>query len=183
MAAAPKTTKKTTARRTGPTTRKTASKTTASASKPAPAKAKTTAASGSAGAKTTASSKTPARKTAPARTAASKATASGSTPAAATVVTEKSVIAGPVLKKNDFIDRVVTATGMKKKDVKPVVETALVQLGEAIARGEELNLPGLGKLKINREKDLANARIFICKLRQPKGGGATAPDPLAEAAE
>ena len=104
--------------------------------------------------------------------------------AGATVVTEKPVVAGPVLKKMDLIDRVVEATGMKKKDVKPVVEAALTQLGSAIGRGEDLNLPGLGKLKINREKDLANARVFVCKLRQPKDAPPDgAPDPLAAAAE
>ncbi|SLN17925.1 HU family DNA-binding protein [Roseisalinus antarcticus] len=108
-----------------------------------------------------------------------------------TVVTETAVVKGPDLKKKDFIDRVVERSGGKKKDVKPAVEAALAILGEAIAAGEELVLPPLGKLKVNREKDLSNAKVYICKLRRsktmtepgndPEGDDPT--DPLADAAE
>ncbi|NSX55889.1 HU family DNA-binding protein [Parasulfitobacter algicola] len=71
-----------------------------------------------------------------------------------------------VLRKRDFLNEVVEQSGIKKKDAKPVVETMLALLGDAIARGDELNLPPFGKLKINREKHLDNADIYICKLRR-----------------
>lgn len=161
-----------------------------------------TAATKTAGTKTT-GTKTTAAKSAPAKTAetaslattaAAPAKAKVTAPAPAApatdadkpkVVTDTPVVAGPTLRKKEFIDRVVDRAGLKKKDVKPAVEAALAELGEAIARGEEVNLPPFGKLKVNREKDLANAQILICKLRRPKAmdvppGGK---DPLAEAAE
>ena len=159
----------------------------------------------------TAAAKTTAAKTAPAKTAPAKTaepqTATTSTTAAAPakakvtapapaapaasdadkpkVVTDTPVVAGPTLRKKEFIDRVVARAGLKKKDVKPAVEAALAELGEAIARGEEVNLPPFGKLKVNREKDLANAQILICKLRRPKAMDVppAGKDPLAEAAE
>ena len=95
---------------------------------------------------------------------------------------------GPtVLKKKELVERVVAASGVKKKDAKPVVEAMLAVLGESLASGRELNLAPLGKLRINRVEDKANGRVIVCKLRQPKDTG-TGPDnppndPLAEAAE
>ncbi len=91
------------------------------------------------------------------------------------------------MKKPDLIDRVVARTGMKKKDVKPVVEAAMAILGDALEGGREVNFPELGKVKVNREKELANAKVIICKLRRNKpaatGGPASGPGPLAKAAE
>ncbi|KAA9008956.1 HU family DNA-binding protein [Histidinibacterium aquaticum] len=101
-----------------------------------------------------------------------------------TVVTEQTVVVGPELKKKAFIDRVVDRCGGKKRDVKPAVEAALEVLGEAIANGEELNLPPLGKVKINRQKEVANAHVYVCKLRRPKTmTAALADSPLAEDGE
>lgn len=91
-------------------------------------------------------------------------------------------IAAPDLKKKELIDLVVARAGVKKRDAKPAVEAALAILGEAIAEGRELNLPPLGKLRINRAEDKANGRVTICKLRQNKAPKA-AKEPLAEPAE
>ncbi|QQA41176.1 HU family DNA-binding protein [Pelagovum pacificum] len=122
-----------------------------------------------------------ATKTTKTRTTAAKTTGPKTTPtrkpAAApkpTVVSDTPVVVGAELKKKDFIDRVVELSGGKKRDVKPAVEAALAVLGDAIESGEELNLPPLGKVKINREKDLANAKVFICRIRRSK--------PMVEAA-
>lgn len=106
-----------------------------------------------------------------------KKRASGSPKATAPkreVIAEAPVAEAPIaeepaalLRKPDFIDRVVERSGGKKKDVKPAVEAALAVLGEAIASGEELNLPPLGKLKVTRRKDAPNADILICRVRRP----------------
>ena len=86
-----------------------------------------------------------------------------------TVVSDTAVtVAGPTLKKPEFIDRVVARGGLKKKDVKPAVEAALDVLAEAIAAGEELQLQGFGKLKVTRHKALSAADVFTVKLRRPK---------------
>lgn len=92
------------------------------------------------------------------------------TPAAAkAVVVEevKPVVADAPIKKPELIDRVMAETGMKKKDVKPVVEAMLAVLGKALTNGEELTVPPLGKLMINRSKETANATIVNLKLRHP----------------
>lgn len=103
---------------------------------------------------------------------ATKKTASAAkAPAApATVIASAApVVAGPVLKKKELIDRVVERSGIKKKDAKPVVEAMLAVLGEAINRGDELNLRPLGKVKVTRRKEAPNADVMVCKVRQPTG--------------
>ncbi|WP_368183792.1 HU family DNA-binding protein [Aestuariibius sp. HNIBRBA575] len=134
----------------------------------------------------TATKRTTKAKTTTAKTTKAKAPIAKTAPVSAkttvpsaTLVQDKAVIAGPVLKKPELIDRVVETSGLKKKDVKPIVEAMLVELGKAIAKGEELNLPDFGKLKTNRSKELANGKVMICKIRQPKPvspAGADAPD-------
>jgi DNA-binding protein HU-alpha len=86
----------------------------------------------------------------------------------------KAVIVGPMMRKKELIDTVVQRSGMKKKDVKPVVEMMLTVLGEAIGDNRELNLPPMGRMKIRREKKLSNGRIVVAKIRQsspPETGG------------
>ncbi|NBD29719.1 MAG: DNA-binding protein [Alphaproteobacteria bacterium] len=104
-------------------------------------------------------------------------------PAAKVVEETKPVVSGPVLKKPELIDRVIAETGMKKKDVKPVVEAMLNVLGLGLANGEEMNLPPLGKVMINRTKDLAKAKVIVTKVRQPNARAPEDKDPLAKAAE
>jgi DNA-binding protein HU-alpha len=134
------------------------------------------------------------RKAATPRTATPEtagATAVASAPAAdhspapdPTVVEEtKPVVAGPMLKKPELIDRVIAETGMKKKDVKPVVESMLNVLGLGLANGEDMNLPPLGKVMINRTKEMSNANVFVTKVRQPKARAPEKKDPLADAAD
>ena len=63
---------------------------------------------------------------------------------------------------------------LKKKDVKDVVETTLQVLGEALAKGEELNLPPLGKAKVNRQKGVTGGDMYIIRLRRFAGKAAKA---------
>jgi nucleoid DNA-binding protein len=98
--------------------------------------------------------------------------------------------ANAALKLKGLIDRVTEASGAKRKDVKTVVEATLIQLGQALARGEAMNLPGLGHLRVAR-KATADTPSMTLKLRQgepgkakPKAAGTSAEDedkePLAE---
>ncbi len=73
-----------------------------------------------------------------------------------------------IVKRKEFMDRVIEKSGMKPKDVKPVVEATLAVLGDAIQQGEEVAVRPLGRMKVNRQKDNMNALISILKLRQPK---------------
>ncbi|MFD1507983.1 HU family DNA-binding protein [Lacimonas salitolerans] len=91
--------------------------------------------------------------------------------------------ASPEMKKKELIDAVVARSGIKKKDAKPVVEAMLAVLGEEMGQGRELNLQPLGKMKINRIKQLSGAKVVMCKLRQNETLGKPDADPLADAAE
>lgn len=75
-------------------------------------------------------------------------------------------------------------SGLKKPDVKPVVEATLAIIGEALSKGESLNLEPLGKMKVQRQKELANATVISCRVRRKKDQPDGQPnEPLAEAAE
>ncbi len=117
-------------------------------------------------------------KTAP-KTAATKA----AVPKTTIVETVTPVVAGAPIKKPELIDRVVAETGMKKKDVKPVVEAMLGVLGRALSDGEDITAPPLGKVMIKRVKDVANARVMNIKVRYPNATGAAPASPVADAAE
>ena len=119
----------------------------------------------------------------PASTAKTEAPKDDATPESSPsfVAPATPVVAGPVLKKAELVDRVVARSGMKKKDVKPAVEAALAVLGEAITAGEELNLQPFGKMKINNEKEVSNALIYNVRIRRQKT--TVGDDDTAEASE
>ncbi|SEN72971.1 DNA-binding protein HU-alpha [Roseovarius tolerans] len=101
--------------------------------------------------------------------AAPKEPVQGVTPV---VVTDTPIeSAGPEMKKQELLDKVVSRSDTRKKFAKPVVEAMLEILGETLAEGRELNLPPLGKVKLNRTKEGARARVIVAKIRQSKQGG------------
>ncbi|MEM9968544.1 MAG: HU family DNA-binding protein [Pseudomonadota bacterium] len=73
---------------------------------------------------------------------------------------------GPVMRKKELLDTVVKKTGMRKNEVKPILETLLVVLGDALRENRELILPPLGKVKVQREKKVNGGRMAIARLRQ-----------------
>ena len=90
------------------------------------------------------------------------------------------------VRKRELIDRVAQRSGMKKRDVKPMVEAMLSVMGQALSDGEELNLQPFGKLRVARRKDLANGQVLTVKLRrsgpsiQQTAGPENGQDGLAE---
>ncbi len=95
-------------------------------------------------------------------------------PTATIVAGAQAVESGPMVKKKDFIDRAVVRSGVKKKDARPAVEAALAVMADALKAGEELNLPPLGKVKVNRVKKLKDATMLIVKIRIPNEAGKSA---------
>lgn len=88
------------------------------------------------------------------------------------------------LRKKELIERVVTQSGLKKKDVKPVVEATLTVLGEALSKQEPLNLQPFGKLIVNRRKEQPNAEVLITRIRRPlQSVEEDRKDPLADLEE
>ena len=73
-----------------------------------------------------------------------------------------------ILGKRELIDRVVEASGIKKKAAKPVVEAMLRELGDALSRGETLNLQPFGKGIVKTAKTLENAEVIEMRLRRSK---------------
>lgn len=92
-------------------------------------------------------------------------------------------VSDPEMKKVDLINAVVEKSGMKKKDVKPVVEAMLAVLGQAIAEGRELNVQPLGRIKVNNTKELSNSMVHTLRIRQSKNAVESDDGDVADAAE
>ncbi len=118
-------------------------------------------------------------------------------PAAAKPAAAPDPVSGPVpgkaadevrvLGKRELVDRVVTASGIKKRAAKPVIEAMLKELGDALSRGETLNLQPFGKGIVKTRKNLENAEVVELRLRRSRlamdAAENAALPPLAEAAE
>lgn len=73
-----------------------------------------------------------------------------------------------VVKKGDMLDRMVAKGDLKRNQAKAALEAALEVLGDALAAGETLNLPPLGKVKVVRHKDTDSADIYTLRVRRGK---------------
>ena len=125
----------------------------------------------------TSTSKTTAKKTTPTKTAAAPVTSP-----------EASLVS--VMKKKEFVEKVAEASGQKKGVTRKVVEAALRELGDALMREDDLQLPPLGKITLNRQHESGGAQILVAKIRRSKAmmgleGPATeaAADAVAETAD
>ena len=100
------------------------------------------------------------------------------------VVTETTpTVTDPALKKKELIDTVTTISGIKRKDAKPVIEAMLEVLGETLSEGREMNLQPLGKIKINRTKEVQGGTVMITKIRRSNRAAKPDSDATATAAE
>lgn len=117
------------------------------------------------------------------RKIASKAAANPPSPAVTVVTEVEPNLTEPELKKPELINTIVERTGMKKKDVKPVVEAMLGVLGETLAKGQEMNLQPFGRVKVNNTKELAKAQVHSVRIRQSKAAISDADDSMPDAAE
>ena len=91
-----------------------------------------------------------------------------------------------ILKKKDFMSRATDRSGIKKADAKAAIDATLAVLAEALANGEDIILPPLGKLKVTREKAHPKGRILMLRLQLIPGGGGEfsgGTEPLAEAGD
>ncbi len=71
-----------------------------------------------------------------------------------------------VLRRKEFVERIVAASGLKPNVVKSALGPILNELGDVLAAGEGLNVPPLGKITVNRSKKVGDRDILICKLRR-----------------
>ena len=83
-----------------------------------------------------------------------------------------------MIKKPEFIDRVVDRIDVKRRDAKPAIDAALAILAEALVNGEELNLPPMGKLRVVKMKDVGDrVKVLTLKLRTMKDGAGLGASP------
>ena len=84
---------------------------------------------------------------------------------------EPAVVAGTkgeteTLRLRGFLDLVSKrCEGIKKADLKTVVEATLAEMGAALGRQDVLQLPPLGKLKVQRVKGEGDAAVRMIKLQ------------------
>lgn len=120
---------------------------------------------------------------------AAKPKASRKTPILKAVVADASVAPDAAaastvtLRKKELLDRVGAIAKVKKKDLREVVEATLQVLGEALARGEDLNLPPLGRAKVGRQKGVNGGDLYIVKLRRGTARAESPTESLADEAE
>lgn len=82
------------------------------------------------------------------------------------VVSEDTSPQSMVIRKKEFIQRVVTESGAKRSDVRLISEAVLKVLGDALSSGEGLVLPPLGRARIARQIDKTGGEVLVIKLRR-----------------
>lgn len=92
---------------------------------------------------------------------------------------------GPLLRRKEFVERVLSTSGAKKKDAQTVIDAVLRVMGEALSKGETLMLPPFGRARVSRQVALGAGEMLVVKLRRGHGqlagkGEKTASEALAE---
>ena len=75
--------------------------------------------------------------------------------------------ARPLLRRKELVARIAAETGLRANRIRPVLDGVLAELGRALAAGEGVNLPPLGRITVNRRKQVDGRDVVICKLRRP----------------
>ena len=124
-----------------------------------------------------------------AKAAVPKASAAKSSPADKPAAAEGDAapaaarVKAPSLRIKDLVTRVSEATGGKRKGVKELVEATLHAVGDALARGEDLNLPGIGRTRIARTAEKDGASLMTLKVRRAPHRPKAAKEALADDGE
>ena len=121
--------------------------------------------------KRTFSSKSRSRTTASRKTSASLKEIAEAVEPTVAIAPEGDVVSSDIegeefLRKKDLIEAAVARAGVKKRDAKPAIEAALAIIGETLGEGRGLNMPGLGKLKVQNSKDLEGVQVVNLRLRR-----------------
>ncbi len=76
--------------------------------------------------------------------------------------------ATPEFRRPELIEKVMERSGMKRKDVKPVVEAMLAVMGDLLVEETDMNIAPLGKVMVKNSKELEKAHVLTVKVRRPK---------------
>lgn len=88
-----------------------------------------------------------------------------------------------MLRLRDLVDAVAKATGASKKDAKIAAVATLASLVAALKRGDDLNLPPLGRVRVAKAAAKDGAPVLTLKLRLGTPGGPGAKEALADDGE
>jgi len=83
------------------------------------------------------------------------------------------------LKKKEFIARVKLATEGAKPDLRSIVDATLTVLGEALSKGEDVQLRPLGRARVNRSRKAETSSTTVLTVKLRRGGGAKSGDAAA----
>ena len=93
-------------------------------------------------------------------------TADAAAPEVIDAAPEAEPVVTKVVRRKEFVDRIVANSGMKPNAIKTALDAFLKEIGDALSAGEALNLPALGRVSVNRRKELDNGEVLICKIRR-----------------
>ena len=79
------------------------------------------------------------------------------------------VVTATDMRLKDLVDHVTKTSGLKKKDVRIVVQATLARIGAALQKGDSMALAGLGKLRVVRAAPGAGGAMTL-KLRMATPG-------------
>jgi nucleoid DNA-binding protein len=88
-----------------------------------------------------------------------------------------------MLRLRDLVDAVAKRTGSSKKDGKAAVVATLATLIAALQRGDDLNVPPLGRVRVAKAADKDGAQVLTLKLRLGGPGKSDAKEALADDSE
>ncbi|MGJ8584718.1 MAG: HU family DNA-binding protein [Marinosulfonomonas sp.] len=71
-----------------------------------------------------------------------------------------------IVKRKELVERIAAASGLKPNAIKSALDPILKEIGDSLSAGEILQVQPLGRLSVNRRKDLENGEVMICKLRR-----------------
>lgn len=84
------------------------------------------------------------------------------------------------LKRKEFIARVKLATDGAKPDLRSIVDATLTVLGDALAKGEDVQLRPLGRARVNRSRKAETSTTTVLTIKLRRGGGARSGDTAPE---
>jgi len=79
-------------------------------------------------------------------------------------------------KRADLLNAVAARCAFPKSDLRAVLEVMLDEMGHALSADQDLALPPLGRLKIQRRKDTKDATVLTLRLRRKAISGARDPN-------
>ncbi|WP_407495995.1 HU family DNA-binding protein [Pseudooceanicola sp. MF1-13] len=93
-------------------------------------------------------------------------TAAALSPVIAPTTADDGGAQGNDLKMRDLLGQVADKSGLRRSEVREVLELALRDIGEALAEERGVTLPGLGKLKVKQVKPKDGRRVIEVRVRQ-----------------